>query len=261
MFGFGNKDNEENNDDLQKVNSSNAPVELQDNHMKLIDTALKVQGPLARKYVRSLKQKHPSWSNEELHISIESKFRTLLTVAGAGIGGAAALPGVGTVAAIGLTLGEGAAFAEACAFLTLAVAEIYNVDMRDNAQRRTVTLALLGGEAGAEILTKALGKQGAQWNTVLAGKVPDVVMNSVNKQVKKWIQRKMAAKAGGVWAGRLMPFGIGAIIGGFGNNLISKSVIEAERKVFASIINEQALQTIDVEKIEEQTKAEEKEEK
>ena len=140
---------------------------------------------------------------------------------------------MGTALAVGLTAGEGAAFAEACAFLALSVARVRGVDMTDPERRRMVTLGIIGGERGSEIVAKALGKQGAQWSTVLDGIAPDFVMAQVNKRVKKWIQRRAATRLGGVWLGRLAPFGLGAAIGGFGNRAVAKGVIDASREIFS----------------------------
>lgn len=200
---------------------------------RIVDTALRVQRPLAAKYVATLRAKHTSKDDDELVRHIEKRFLTMLTASGAGVGGAAVLPGVGTMAAVVLTAGEGIAFAEACAFLTLAVAEIRGVDMSDPDRRRTIALGVLGGEKGAEIIGKALGKQGAQWSTVLNGVAPDFVVDLANKQVRRWIKRRLAARMGGLWAGRLIPFGIGAVIGGVGNRTVAHSVIEAEREIFS----------------------------
>lgn len=209
--------------------------EIDDRTFRIVDTALRIQRPLAAKYVRSLRAKHTAKSDDELVEHVESRFQTMLTASGAGVGGVAALPGIGTVAAVALTAGEGAAFAEAVAFLTLAVADIRGVDMSDPERRRTIALGVLGGEKGAEIIGKALGKQGAQWSTVLSGVAPDFVVNTVNKQVRRWIKRKVVTRMGGVWAGRLVPFGLGAVIGGVGNRAVAKSVIEAERMIFADV--------------------------
>lgn len=199
----------------------------------IVDTALRVQRPIAAKYVASVRAKHPELTDDQLVEHVEKRFLAISTATGAGIGGAAMLPGVGTVAAVALTAGDGAAFAEACAFLTLAIADIRGVDMKDKARRRVVMLGVLGGEEGAEIMGKALGKQGAQWSTVLSGVAPDFVMNSVGKQVRRWIQRKVVTRLGGVWAGRLIPFGVGAVVGGVGNRAIARSVIRAERTIFS----------------------------
>lgn len=204
-----------------------------DRTFMIVDTALRVQRPLASKYVASLRRKHPDLDDDALVRHIESRFVHSMTATGAGVGGAAALPGVGTVAAVVLTAGDGAAFAEAVAFLTLATAEIRGVDMRDPDKRRVITLGILGGEKGAEVISKALGKQGAQWSSVLSGVAPDFVINAVSRQVRRWIRRKVVARLGGVWAGRLIPFGIGAVIGGVGNRALARSVVQASREIFA----------------------------
>lgn len=212
-----------------------APIAPDDRTMRIVDTALKVQRPLASKYVASLRTRKPGASDDELVRHVEKRFHHLLTAAGAGVGGAAAMPGVGTAVAVGLTLGEGAAFAEACAFLTLAVAEIRGVDMRDPDKRRMITMGVLSGEKGAEIMAKALGKQGAQWSSVVSGVVPDFVMRTVMKRVNAWLRRRVLARVGGVWAGRLIPFGVGAVVGGLGNHALARSVVAAEREIFSSV--------------------------
>ena len=226
-------------DDAPKAGESaqagGAPADqpLDDRTFQIVDTALRAQRPLAAKYVRSLRAKRAGLSDDELIAHVEKRFLAMLTASGAGVGGVAALPGVGTMAAVALTAGEGVAFAEACAFLTLAVADIRGVDMSDPARRRTVMLGVLGGEKGAEIIGKALGKQGAQWSTVLSGVAPDYMVKFADKQVRTWIKRKLAARMGGLWAGRLIPFGVGALIGGAGNRVVARSVIEAERTIFS----------------------------
>lgn len=207
--------------------------QLDERWIRMIDTALRLQAPAAASYVRKLREKKPHATDDELVEDVCRKFTALMTATGAGIGGAAALPGIGTAAAVGLTVGEGASFAEACAFLTLAVAAIRGVDMKDADTRRIVMLGVLGGDKGTEIIAKALGKQGLQWNTVLAGGGGSIVPRLIHTQVSRWIKRKVVARAGTLWLGRLLPFGIGAVIGGVGNRTIARSVTEAVREIFA----------------------------
>lgn len=204
--------------------------QIDERWMSLIDTALKVQTPLARSYVSRLRAKHPGATREELLEHVSDRFTNLLTVTGAGVGGVAALPGIGTAAAVGVSVGEGVSFAEACAFLTLSAAEIYGVDMRDKQTRQLVMTAVLGGEHGTEIVAKALGKQGLQWNAVLggSGRVPALV----SKQITRYVRRRVMARTGGLWLGRLLPFGVGAVIGGVGSRTVARSVVEAVEEIF-----------------------------
>ncbi|MCT1654307.1 hypothetical protein [Brachybacterium muris] len=205
-------------------------TQLDERWMSLIDTALKVQTPLARSYVTRLRAKHPGATREELLEHVSDRFTNLLTITGAGVGGVAALPGIGTAVAVGVTVGEGISFAEACAFLTLAAAEIYDVDMRDRQTRHLVMTTVLGGEHGTEIIAKALGKQGLQWNAVLGGS--GMVPNMISKQVTRYVRRRVVARTGGLWLVRLLPFGVGAVIGGVGSRTVARSVVEAVEQIF-----------------------------
>ena len=79
--------------------------------LSALDGALKVQAPLARSYVARLRAKSPEATERQLLEHVTKRFVSLTTAAGAGIGGVAALPGLGTAAAVGLTIGEGVTFA------------------------------------------------------------------------------------------------------------------------------------------------------
>jgi hypothetical protein len=192
-------------------------VPTDDRILTIVDQALRVQAPAAARYVEGMRRRHPDLSDDELVARTEAKFLSVATSTGAGVGGVAALPGVGTAVAVVLTTGEGVAFAEECAFLALVVAAIRGVDK------------------GEEIISKALGKQGLQWTTVLNGLAPEFLVNAVNEQVKRWIRKKLTRKLGSVWAARLIPFGIGAVIGGVASFAVARGVIAAERSVFSNV--------------------------
>ncbi len=208
---------------------------LDERWLAMIDTALKVQAPLAASYVASLRKKKPKATDDELMDMVCSRFLNLMTATGAGVGGVAALPGIGTIAAMGLTIGEGVSFAEACAFLTLSAAAIHEVDMKDSSTRRLVMLAVLAGERGEEIIAKSMGKKGVSWENVLAGGNAGMVQGLISQQISRYVRRRLMAKAGGLWLGRLLPFGVGAIIGGIGARIVAGSVIEAVRDIFSEV--------------------------
>lgn len=218
-------------EDLRALEEAEDPGQLDELWMGVLDTALRVQAPLARAYVRRLRAQRPGATRSELMHALGLRYTVLATAAGAGIGGVAALPGVGTATALGLTVGEGVTFAEASAFLTLAAAEIHEVDMRDASTRRLVLMAVLSGDRGAEIIAKSLGKQGLQWNAVLGG---GMIPSFVTQQVSRYVRRRVLARTGSLWIGRLLPFGIGAAIGGFGARAVARSVLEALEEILAA---------------------------
>lgn len=215
-----------------KLEDGDVREQLDERWLSVIDGAMKVQAPLARRYVEGLRAKHPEATDRQLLEKVTGRFSSLMTLTGAGIGGVAALPGLGTAAALGLTVGEGISFAEACAFLTLAAADIHGVDMSDRSTRRLVLMGVLSGDRGAEIIAKAMGKQGLQWNAVLGGG-GGFLPGLVSKQISKYVRRRVFARTGKLWLGRLLPFGVGAVIGGFGARAVSRSVVEAMLEIFS----------------------------
>lgn len=206
--------------------------QIDERWLDLIDTALKVQTPLARSYVARLRDRYPEATTHQLMHRLTTRFTTLMTATGAGVGGVAALPGLGTAAAIGLTVGEGVSFGEACAFLTLAAAEVHGVDMADPGTRRLVLMAVLSGDRGTEIVARTLGKQGLQWNAVLGGG-GGFLPNLVTKQVTRYVRRRVISRTGRLWFLRLLPFGIGAVLGGVGARGMARSVSEALGEIFS----------------------------
>lgn len=200
--------------------------------LSLVDAALKVQAPLAHSYVEKLRDAHPEATERQLLEHVTTRFVALTTLTGAGIGGVAALPGLGTAAALGLTVGEGVSFAEACAFLTLSAAEIHGVDMAEQSTRRLVLMGVLSGERGTEIIAKAMGKQGLQWNAVLGGG-GGFLPGLVSRQLSRYVRRRVVVRTGKLWMVRLLPFGIGAVLGGIGARSVAHSVVEAMLEIFS----------------------------
>jgi len=222
----------QNTPEIDQDDSGEFREELDERWLSAIDAALKVQTPLAHRYVEQLRAKHPEDTPRQLLERVTGRFTNLMTLTGAGIGGVAALPGLGTAAALGLTVGEGISFAEACAFLTLSAADIHDVDMSDGNTRRLVLMGVLSGERGTEIIAKAMGKQGLQWNAVLGGG-GGFLPGLVSKQISRYVRRRVVARTSKLWLGRLLPFGVGAVIGGFGARSVSKSVVEAMLEIFS----------------------------
>lgn len=223
---------DQNTPEIDQDGSGEFREELDERWLSVIDAAMKVQTPLAHRYVEQQRAKHPEDTPRQLLERVTGRFTNLMTLTGAGIGGVAALPGLGTAAALGLTIGEGVSFAEACAFLTLAAAEIHDVDMSDRNTRRLVLMGVLSGERGTEIIAKAMGKQGLQWNAVLGGG-GGFLPGLVSKQISRYVRRRVVARTSKLWLGRLLPFGVGAVIGGFGARSVSKSVVEAMLEIFS----------------------------
>ena len=59
-----------------------------------------------------------------------------------------------------------------------------------------------------------------------------MVPNMISKQVTRYVRRRVVARTGGLWLGRLLPFGVGAVIGGVGSRTVARSVVEAVEQIF-----------------------------
>src|SRR5699024_8613639 len=141
---------------------------------------------------------HPEATDRQLLQHVTSRFVALTTLTGAGIGGVAALPGLGTAAALGLSVGGAAPCAEACALHPLSAAEIHGVDMAEQSTRRLVLMGVRSGERGTEIIAKAMGKQGMQWNAVLSGG-GGFLPSLVSRQLSRYVRRRVVARTGKLW--------------------------------------------------------------
>ncbi len=198
----------------------------------LVDRAVRVQQPVVAGYVERLRRRKPDATPAEVIESLERQFLTAVTGTGAAIGGTATAPGIGTMSALALSAGETVAFLETSGVFVLAVAEVHGVHVDDVERRRALLLAVLLGETGSAIMEKATGKAAAHWAKALPDKIPRAAVEHANKQLAKWVARRYGARQGAVVLGRLVPFGVGAAIGGAANIAIGKAIVGATRRAF-----------------------------
>lgn len=197
-----------------------------------IDKGARLQAPAVERYVAWMRSKHPADSPTQIVRRMEKMFLLTVTGSGSAVGATAAVPGVGTVAAIAAVGAESLFFLEASALLTLAVASVHSIPLTDQQQRRALVLSVALGDAGMEVVRRATGASGANWVNGLNGKMSGTAMASMNSTlVRKWIT-KYAAKRSALIVGKLIPAGIGAVIGGVGNRAIGHRVIGHSRTAF-----------------------------
>src|ERR1700722_14662624 len=112
----------------------------------VLDRVLAIQRPVIVAYVERCRR-DPATTPRSVVRTLELRYQAGVSAIGAAPGGAAAVPGVGTGAAIATGLAEIAAFVEATALYTLATAEVYGIATDDPEVRRALVLAVLLGEA------------------------------------------------------------------------------------------------------------------
>lgn len=208
---------------------SSKSVEMAGN---LIDKAQRLQAPAVAKYVRGLREKHPDDSPAQIIARLEKRYLTAVTGSGGAVGATAAVPGVGTIAALGAVTGETVLFLEASALLALAIAEVHGIGVHESEKRKTLVLTVALGEEGLSRLGGVVGTQGGALRSLGRSAAPGGTFAKLNRTLTNRIIKKYALKRAPMVIGRLMPAGIGAVIGGAGNLALGKRVVAHAREAF-----------------------------
>lgn len=199
----------------------------------LVDKAQRLQQPAVAKYVRRVRRKHPDEGPEQVIRRLEKHYLRSVTASGGAVGAAAAIPGVGTLTALGAITAESAVFIEASALLALAVAEVHGISPADTERRKTLVLAVALGEEGTSVVGKALGARGGDAIAKLGVPgMPGVNLSTLNKTLGNRFIKKFTIGKAPVVMGKLIPGGIGAVVGGVGNRALGSLVVRNAREAF-----------------------------
>lgn len=204
-----------------------------------LQQAVESQRPLVRANLRRLRRKYPQATPAELAIRLDREFINTVTGSGAAIGATAIIPGIGTLAALGISAAATVVFMETTALYALSVAELHGVHLQDPERAKTTVMAIMLGEEGAAMMQAfaggALGRGGGPintWGSVLGKNVPSSAMKMVGSRIQKMFIRRMVVHQGGAMLGRMVPFGVGAVLGGAGNLMMGRSVVKATKIAF-----------------------------
>lgn len=199
---------------------------------RLIDRAVTIPSQRIRSYVDSVRRAHPDADPEEIIQILTSRYLWAVSGSGGAVGAAAAFPVVGTTAALALTAGQVTAFLAASSALCLAVAEVHGIGTEDAARRRVLLLSTLLGERGPRLLEQQLGLSTATWGKVLLTRLPVATVKTVNRTLRGKMAKTVVAKGSTVFLGRLLPFGIGAVVGFVGSRAMGKNLVVGLAQAF-----------------------------
>ncbi len=191
-------------------------------------------------YVRSSRRRNPDATPEELVAIIRKRYLALATTGGAAVGATVAVPGIGTMVALGVATAETAGFLELTALFAQAISEIHGLPVNDPARANALVLGLMLGQDGKNLVQrfgkKSVGPEAllGDWGATLtkpagAGRRPAGRGSRGRRS-----SGSSAAKAGGSLFGRLLPFGIGAVIGGVVNAQMSRKVANESKTAFGA---------------------------
>ena len=197
-----------------------------------------VQRPVVLAHIRQIRRRRPDASPEQVIRILERRYLAAVTVGGAAAGASAAIPAVGTGTALVLSGVETAGFLEASALFAQSVTEIHGIAIDDPERARTLVMALILGNAGQELITQFAGQaagkgtRSAYWGEVLTSSLPSAAFKQIAARIRNAFVRRFAVTQGTSVVGRLLPFGIGAVVGGGGNHLMGRNIVRSSKEAF-----------------------------
>lgn len=204
-----------------------------------IDKALSVQRPVVVAHIRALRRAHPNATPAQLVRILERRYLAAITTGGAAVGATAMVPGFGTGLTLTLSGVETVGFLETTALFAQSVTEVHGISLDDPVRARALVMTLMLGSAGTDLVRQftgqALGGGPARkvfWGEMVAQRVPQAMMGPVADQLKRRFMKMFVVNQGTSFIGKAMPFGIGAAIGGIGNNIAGRQVVNSSRNAF-----------------------------
>lgn len=204
-----------------------------------IDRVLSVQRPVVLAHIRAIRRGRPTATPAEIIRSLERRYLAAVTTGGAAVGATAAVPAIGTGASLVLSGAETAGFLEASALFAQSVTEVHGIPTVDPDRARALVMTLVLGTAGTDLVRQFAGQatgtapgRTAYWGQMLTQNLPITALNPMLDRVKRLFLKKFTLAQGTNIVGRLVPFGIGAVIGGGGNHVLGRQVVRTAREGF-----------------------------
>jgi hypothetical protein len=204
-----------------------------------LERTLSVQRPVVVAHLRSVRKLHPTATPADILRILENRYLAAVTAGGAATGGVAAVPAVGTGAALLLSGAETVGFLEASALFAQSVAELHGIAVVDPERASNLVMALILGGAGSDLVEQLAAQaagtgpsRSAFWGELVTSRMPKTLINRLTTQSRSLFLRRFAPRQGAAIVLRAIPFGIGVVIGGAGNNMLGRRVVQATREAF-----------------------------
>lgn len=207
--------------------------------VRMLDRVLSVQRPVVIAHLRSIRLRHPEASTADIVRMLERRYLAAVTTGGAAVGATAVVPGIGTGTTLALSGVETAGFLEATALYAQSLAELHGIRIDNPDRARALVLTLMLGSEAVDLVSQwarhAAGKGVARdkyWGELITKSLPRAALGPLVDRLKSSFVRQFAAKGGASLLGKALPFGIGAVVGGAGNNLLGRRVLVNSRRAF-----------------------------
>lgn len=208
----------------------------------LMDTLRVLPDPeQIRRYVEKLRKADPERSPQELSIALANGAVWRLTGAGVVASLPGAAPGLGTAVQVGLDVtaftGETLLMLRNLSALQLMIACLMGHDPAA-AERRDELLIIWGLATGLVVPVKEAAKRVGtkvavvQFNRHITG----ALLRRLNQRLGTTVLTKYGTKRGGVALGRLVPFGVGVLVGGGMNYVSARAFARSAVQLYTRIL-------------------------
>lgn len=201
---------------------------------QIIERSSRAQAPAVRNYVDRIKAANPGDSPAQIVTRLEKHYQAAVMASGAAVGSAAAFPGIGTLTAMSAVAGETVVFLEATSVFVLAVAEVYGIPAYERERRRALVLSVLVGEDGKHAVADLIGRNRTSggWIGDGAATLPLPAVSQLNSRLLRYFVKRYTLKRGALAFGKVLPVGIGAVVGGVGNRMMARKIVHNARNAF-----------------------------
>jgi hypothetical protein len=204
-----------------------------------LDRFLGIQRPAVIAHLRGLRRRHPEATGPELAAILERRYLAAVTTGGAAVGATAVIPAIGTGITLALSGLETAGFLEATALYAQSLSELHGIAVDDPQRARALVLTMMLGREGTDLVRQLAGQFGggsvtrtAYWGELVTSTLPSMVVGPLVDRLKSVFLRQFAVRGGAGILARAIPFGVGAVIGGAGNNILGRRVVHNSRLAF-----------------------------
>lgn len=209
--------------------------------LRSIDKVLSVQRPAVLAHIRIIRKGKPNASPAEIVRVLENRYLLAVTTGGAAVGASAAIPGVGVAASLALSSVETVGFLEASALFAQSVTEVHGIAVDDPDRARALVMTMILGSGGSDLVRQLAGEvsgtapsRSGFWGEMVTRNLPRAAVSEVADRLKRTFLKRYATAQGTNVIGRMVPFGIGAVIGGTGNNVLGRRVVRSSREAFGA---------------------------
>jgi len=182
--------------------------------LRSLDQAMKSREPAIRSKVHQLRAAHPTYTNDQLALSLIRSTRRRVAATGAISGAASIAPGLGTALAIGTVTSQTLYALEQEIELVLGIAMIFGHELSGSEGRVLEALVVVGVTSGALKLREDVVVAGGERLALAAFRhVPSLLLVHGGGRFVTRIVSRFATTGAAKIAARVVPLGIGVGIG------------------------------------------------